>query len=154
MIVDDLFTSRIMTIQSEFNDITTDLHAGCRENGKCRIGTFAFLGSLIGFSIHGWLCIAKFVKTNTEFCSTSIIIALLLELIFVVFYFIPVCISLTMNCIYPAKMSERSKVLSSKVPNLPKTPIPDHAYVSFNQLSDGKSRLQSSENRLHPIQEV
>jgi len=134
-----------MTIQSELNDISTDLHAGCRENGKCRIGTFAFLGCLIGFSIHGWLCIAKVSITNTEFCSTSIITALLFELIFVVFYFIPVSISLTMNCIYPPKMPGRSKV-----PNPPNVPIPNHAYISFNQLSSGKSPLQL----LQPIQEV
>jgi len=114
-----------MTIQLELNGACADVYKLYKKSWKSRLVMGIFVLALIGFSIYGWLCTLNIIKSNLPFCSESLGIALILEIIFGIFWIIPMFLWIILNCIYP---------LQSEVPNPPKTPMPDHAYISFNNL--------------------
>ena len=62
--------------------------------------------TLIGFSVHGWLCIENIIQDDKKFCVISFNIAILLELAFIIFWLIPCILGILLNCMYPVKPQE------------------------------------------------
>lgn len=114
-----------MSFQSELNTTSADLYKLYKKSWKFCLIMGIFILALIAFSIYGWLCTLNIIQDNRGFCSESLGIALILEIIFIIFWVIPISIQYILNCIYP---------LQNEIPDPPKSPIPDHAYISFNTL--------------------
>lgn len=108
-----------MTVQRELNEMRRELCNLHTTNWKFNLVTLIILFALIGFSIHGWLCMENIIRGNKEFCNISFTIAVALEVMVVIFVIVPLCISILINCIYTrleeAKLSTLSPLSSLRV---------------------------------------
>jgi hypothetical protein len=133
-----------MTIQKFLNNMNNDIYTFYITNIEFRITLSLILLIIIAFSIYGWLCTFHVISDNLGFCAGSFAIALSSEIALGLFWICPMILGCMLNCIYPVQLNnaparpsripDTPRPVISDLPKSPKTPIPDHAYTSFNRL--------------------
>jgi hypothetical protein len=126
-----------MSLQSNLNSLNQEFCNPCTNHWKMNMFLFLALMTLIGFSVHGWLCIQNIIQDDKKFCVISFNIAILLELAFIIFWLIPFLLGMILNCIYPVNPEETSvRGTRARAPRLE------------------VARIRISYNNLHTIHEV
>jgi len=91
-----------MTCQKCINNFNSDLYKELIRHGPIRYIVLILLVLAIGFSVYGWMCQFNAIHGPTPYCNESFNFAIILELMFIIVFFIPLLISALFNCIFPS----------------------------------------------------
>jgi hypothetical protein len=127
-------------MQSFLNEIHGEISSYFQTNLEFRLIVSIIVSISIAFSLYGWLCTMQVIRNNMGFCNDSFTIAICSELMLAIFVIPPMILRCTLNCIYPiVQNSTGSPKPASAYSNhiavpQPQMPIPNHAYLSYNNL--------------------
>ena len=124
-------------MQAFLNEANSEISSCFQTNLEFRLTVSIILSIIIAFSLYGWLCTMQVIRNNMGFCNESFTIAICSELMLAIFVIPPMILRCILNCI----ASENHTVQNStEITGSPKTvpqphlPIPNHAYLSYNNL--------------------
>ena len=115
-----------MTLQTELNSYCRDMYASLIEFSGVSIILWLYYIFLIGFSAYGWSCITHKTSNDIDICSVSFMIAMNLEIGFILFVVIPGGLCVTVNCIYPAPITP--------IPPVQTVSLTPYTTLSYNEL--------------------
>ena len=102
-----------MSLQSQLNGFNRELCSLYENSWKYNTFLVLALGCLVGFSIHGWLCIQSIVASDRTLCLTTFNLAIMFELMFAIFWLLPLILGTIINCIYT---DEKESIVSHSLP--------------------------------------
>ena len=126
-----------MSLQSELNLMADEFLNPWKNGWTWNLVLLGLVSALIGFSVHGWLCIQNIIQGDKKFCEISLNIAIVLEIIFGFFILPPILMAIVLNCLYPRRL-EVSRAIAPK--------IASHTVVAPSPL-----RIVRSANEFHRV---
>ena len=121
-------------MQSFLNEIHGEISSCFQTNLEFRLIVSIIVSISIAFSLYGWLCTMQVIRNNMGFCNDSFTIAICSELMLAIFVISPMILRCILNCIYPIVQNSTEITGSPKTVPQPHLPIPNHAYLSYNNL--------------------
>lgn len=103
-----------MTFQSELNVLNSEILNPCSNSREWNLVILVLVSALIGFSVHGWLCIQNIIRGDKAICDVTFNIAIIMELMFILFIVLPLLIGTVINCMYPRKQ-EVSRAVAPRI---------------------------------------
>ena len=92
-----------MSLQSELNSMADEFLNPWKNSWTWNLVLLSLVSALIGFSVHGWLCIQNIIQGDKTLCEITLNIAIILEIIFGFFVLPPILMAIVLNCVYPRK---------------------------------------------------
>lgn len=123
-----------MSLQSELNSMTDEFLNPLENSWKWNILLLSLVSALIGFSVHGWLCIQNIIQGDKKFCEISFNIAIVLEIMFGFFILPPILMAIVLNCLYPRK-PEVTRAIAPRI-------------VSYSVMAPSPLRIVRSSNKV------
>ena len=124
-------------MQSFLNEIHDEIYNCCLTNLEFRLTVSIIILIITAFSLYGWLCTTQVIRNNMGFCNDSFTIAICSELMLAIFVIPPMILRCILNCIASENHTVQNSTEitgSPKAVPQPPLPIPNHAYLSYNNL--------------------
>ena len=128
------------------NEINGEVYNCFQTNLEFRLIVSIILSIVIGFSLYGWLCTTDVIRSNMGFCNESFTIAICSEFMLLIFVVLPMILGSILKCIASEnpRVQNSTEITGSPKPASaysnhtavpqPHLPIPNHAYLSYNNL--------------------